>query len=325
MPGVLDSPDIHAALTAAGLNDWVDAVVPLCRQRLDPSTHGDLPRWRAALEALPEVERSDPALNEDVVRLGRPLPDRARRALADTLQTLSPWRKGPFEVCGVAIDAEWRSHLKWNRVCHHIEPLAGRQVLDVGSGNGYYALRMAGAGARSVIGIDPTILYAVQFAALKRFAPTVPVQVLPLRLHELPPQPRVFDTTFSMGVLYHQRSPLDHLRQLRGTLRPGGQLVLETLFLPGEAAFAFTPPDRYARMKNVWLLPTIAELRTWLARSGYQAITVVDESQTTIDEQRRTDWMPFESLAEALDPAQPDRTVEGWPAPRRVVVTATVP
>lgn len=322
---MLDYSDIHAALAAAGMDDWIDTVAPLCQQRLEPSAHGDLPRWHAALEALPEVERSDPVLNEDVVRLGRPLPAQARLTLTDTLQTLSPWRKGPFDVCGVSIDTEWQSHLKWNRVRNHLEPLTGRQVLDVGSGNGYYALRMAGAGARSVIGIDPTILYVVQFAALKRFAPTVPVQVLPLRLHELPPEPRVFDTTFSMGVLYHQHSPIDHLRQLRGTLRPGGQLVLETLFLPGEASFAFTPPGRYARMKNVWLLPTIVELRTWLARCGYRDIAVVDASQTTIDEQRSTDWMPFESLAEALDPAQPDRTVEGWPAPRRVVVTATVP
>ena len=322
---MLDYPDIHAALAAAGLDDWANAVAPLCRQRLEPPAHGDLPRWRAALKALPEVERSDPVLNQDVVRLGRPLPAHARRTLTKTLQTLSPWRKGPFDVCGVPIDAEWQSHRKWNRVCNHLEPLTGRQVLDVGSGNGYYALRMAGAGARSVIGIDPTILYVVQFAALKRFAPDAPVQVLPLRLYELPPEPRVFDTTFSMGVLYHQRSPIDHLRQLRGTLRPGGQLVLETLFLPGEASSAFTPPGRYARMKNVWLLPTIAELRTWLARCGYRDVAVVDVSQTTIDEQRSTDWMPFESLAEALDPADPDRTVEGWAAPRRVVVTATVP
>lgn len=314
-----------AALTAAGLDDWTEVIAPLCRQRLAPSAHGDLPRWQAALEALPELECSDPVLNEAVVKLGGPLDDQTRRTLAATLQVLSPWRKGPFEVCGVAIDAEWRSHLKWNRVHNHIEALAGRQVLDVGSGNGYYALRMAGAGARGVIGVDPTILYVAQFAALKRFAPTVPVQVLPLRLHELPPEARAFDTTFSMGVLYHQRSPIDHLRQLRGTLRPGGQLVLETLFLPGEASFAFTPPGRYARMKNVWLLPTITELRTWLARCGYRDVVVVEESRTTINEQRSTDWMPFESLADALDPADPDRTVEGWAAPRRVVVTATVP
>jgi tRNA (mo5U34)-methyltransferase len=165
----------------------------------------------------------------------------------------------------------------------------------------------------------------MQFLAIRGFEPAGEVYVLPLRLEELPAAPRAFDTTFSMGVLYHQRSPLEHLRQLRGTLRPGGQLVLETLYLPGNESFAATPADRYARMRNVWLLPTIAELTTWLRRSRFRDVEIVDESVTTTDEQRSTEWMSFESLAAALDPADPDRTVEGWPAPRRVVVVAHAP
>jgi tRNA (mo5U34)-methyltransferase len=75
-------------------------------------------------------------------------------------------------------------------------------------------------------------------------------------------------------------------------------------------------------MRNVWFLPTIAGLTTWLRRSGFGDIEVVDQSVTTTDEQRATEWMTFESLREALDPDDPGRTVEGWPAPRRVVVIA---
>ena len=198
-------------------------------------------------------------------------------------------------------------------------------MLDVGCGNGYYALRMQEAGARAVLGIDPTLLYVLQFLAVTFERKTLPVSVLPLRLHELPQDSRAFDTTFSMGVLYHQRSPIDHLRQLRATLRHRGQLVLETLFVPGEESYACTPAERYARMKNVWLLPTIAELMTWLKRTGYRDIEIVDQSITSTDEQRTTEWMSFESLADALDPEDPLKTVEGWPSPRRVVVTATAP
>ena len=116
-----------------------------------------------------------------------------------------------------------------------------------------------------------------------------------------------------------------HLQELRQTLRPGGQLVLETLFLPGDEAFARTPTDRYARMRNVWMLPTIKELEVWMARSGYRNFNVVDQTLTTTDEQRSTEWMTFESLRESLDPEDSGRTVEGWPAPRRVVITATSP
>jgi tRNA (mo5U34)-methyltransferase len=174
-------------------------------------------------------------------------------------------------------------------------------------------------------GIDPTLLFVCQFLALKKMSGATSVHVLPLRLHELPSAPRSFDTTFSMGVLYHQRDPASHLMQLRDTLRPGGELVLETLILPGEDAFARTPENRYARMRNVWLLPSIKELTVWLERSGFKSIRVADSTRTTTHEQRSTEWMPFDSLQQALDPDDPTKTVEGWPAPLRIVIIAAGP
>jgi tRNA (mo5U34)-methyltransferase len=78
-------------------------------------------------------------------------------------------------------------------------------------------------------------------------------------------------------------------------------------------------------MRNVWLLPTIAELTTWLQRSGFTDIDVIDQSTTSINEQRSTEWMTFGSLAEALDPSDPSQTIEGWPAPQRAVVLANAP
>jgi tRNA (mo5U34)-methyltransferase len=287
--------------------NWRATLEPLLRARLQDGAHGDFVRWRRTLENL----QACPADDVQTIR--------------ELLLSLAPWRKGPFEIAGITIDSEWRSNLKWDRLKNSIAPLTGRRVLDVGCGNGYYALRMQRAGALSVIGIDPTLLYVMQFLAVNHFFGTERVFALPLRLEELPPATRALDTTFSMGVLYHQRSPIDHLRQLRGTLRPGGQLVLETIFVPGEESYACTPSERYARMRNVWLLPTIAELKTWLNRSGFKEVSVVDESQTSCDEQRSTEWMSFESLREALKPDDPDWTVEGWPAPRRVIVLANAP
>ncbi len=302
----MNADDVLAALVDAGLGDWCDALSPVMHARLAPGAHGDLPRWNAALEAID-------AANGD------------RAKLESALMGLLPWRKGPFDLGGIRVDAEWRCDLKWARLADRIEPLAGRRVLDVGCGNGWYALRMREAGAGFVLGIDPTLLYLVQFRAIARLTDTRGICLLPLRLDELPTATRAFDTAFSMGVLYHQRSPLAHLGELRAALRPGGQLVLETLVLPGEDARAATPPGRYARMNNVWLLPSIAELRTWLARSRFRDIEIIDETPTTTDEQRQTPWMPFESLAEALDPNDPTLTIEGWPAPRRAVLTATAP
>ena len=302
---MLDHSYLSSVLAEIGVKSWLAELEVLLEQRMSASAHGNYEEWRRAVEQLPEAEGED-----------------ERRAL---LLELSPWRKGPFDVGGVHIDAEWRSDLKWTRLQDAITPLGGRAVLDVGCGNGYYALRMQEAGARAVLGVDPTLLYVLQFLAVTYERRRLPVAVLPLRLHELPPDSRAFDTTFSMGVLYHQRSPIEHLRQLRATLRHRGQLVLETLFVPGNESYACTPAERYARMKNVWLLPTLAELTTWLNRTGYRDVEIVHQSVTSTDEQRSTDWMTFESLAEALDPEDPSKTVEGWPAPRRVIVTATAP
>ena len=297
---------LAACLGSIGLGHWIDELGPLLRQRLTGQTHGDWARWNQVVEDLP-------ALRGDTAQL------------RECLMGLHPWRKGPLALDGVVIDTEWRSDWKWARVKDGIAPLDGRKVLDVGSGNGYYALQMRKAGAATVIGVDPTLLFAMQFLAINVFEQDPAVFILPCRLEETPPANNVFDTTFSMGVLYHQREPLKHLAQLRSTLRRGGQLVLETIYLPGDDLRAATPENRYARMRNVWSLPTVPQLVVWLQEAGYIDIEVIDTSVTNLEEQRSTEWMTFDSLREALDPADPTKTVEGWPAPQRVVVTATVP
>ena len=303
---MLDNAALSDCLETIGLSDWATALRPVLQERMSATAHGDFPQWQAIVNSLTDAGSDQ---------------DRLKQLLLE----LSPWRKGPWQVDGVNIDAELRSDLKWARLQDAIAPLADRCVLDVGCGNGYYAFQMRNAGARAVIGVDPTLLFVMQFLAVNTFIRDAAIFVLPVRLQELPLPAARFDTVFSMGVLYHQRSPIDHLQQLRAMLRPGGQLVLETIYLPGDEPLARTPEDRYARMRNVWALPTISELTTWMTRSGYRDICVVDQSITTTDEQRSTEWMTFESLRDALDPEDASRTVEGWPAPHRTVVTATSP
>ena len=308
------------------LNPWALLLQEQIATGLSLQRYGDLPRWLRVLEDLPDLRAREITL--DAARVGasleQPLPDREQALLRDSLMGLHPWRKGPLTLGDVRIDTEWRSDWKWARLKDAIAPLDGRKVLDVGSGNGYYALEMRKAGAAVVIGVDPTLLFAMQFLAINVFAQDPAVFILPMRLEETPPANKVFDTTFSMGVLYHQREPLDHLRRLQTTLRAGGQLVLETIYLPGDDLRAETPDDRYARMRNVWSLPTVPLLTKWLEETGYVDIEIVDQTVTTTDEQRSTEWMKFESLREALDPDDPAMTVEGWPAPHRAIVTASV-
>ena len=297
-------------------------LLELGQSRLDAATHGDLPRWQAALRTLPDIVPTSLDLNTDTLCVGRPEDVDATQAgvIEAALRELHPWRKGPFDLFGIHIDTEWRSDWKWNRLRGHIAPLDGRRVLDVGCGSGYHCWRMAGAGAAQVIGIDPTLLYVMQYQAVQHFVQDTRVHVLPLSSDDLPPKLAAFDTVFSMGVLYHRRAPLDHLFELRECLVPGGELVLETLVIEGGPGEVLVPDDRYAAMRNVWFIPSVAELVRWMQRCGYENVRAVDVSVTTVNEQRTTDWMRFNSLADFLDADDATRTIEGHPAPRRAIV-----
>jgi tRNA (mo5U34)-methyltransferase len=181
---------------------------------------------------------------------------------------------------------------------------------------------MLGEGAAEVIGIDPTPLFVVQFWALQKYLQQQNIWVLPAGIEQVPAKLKAFDTVFSMGVLYHRRSPMDHLMELRDCLRPGGELVLETLVIEGGPGATLVPAGRYARMGNVWFLPSTDTLLGWLAKVGFDNPTVVDVTVTSTEEQRSTDWMTFHSLKDFLDPNDPSKSIEGYPAPTRAIVTA---
>ncbi|MFZ9584068.1 MAG: tRNA 5-methoxyuridine(34)/uridine 5-oxyacetic acid(34) synthase CmoB [Pseudohongiellaceae bacterium] len=285
---------------------------------------GDFPKWQRALQRLPRLEPASVDL-ASAVRVGtaEQMSEDQRTELRDALLQLHPWRKGPFELFGLPIDTEWRSDWKWNRVLPHLSPLLGRRVLDVGCGSGYHCWRSAGEGAGLVIGVEPMLVYVLQYFALRHFLPGPPVWVLPFTLEQLPEQLPVFDTVLSMGVLYHRRSPFEHLDLLRKKLRSGGELLLETLVVEGAEGTVLVPPERYCRMNNVWFLPSPPTLQRWLERAGFREVRIVDVTPTTTDEQRRTPWMTFDSLAQALDSTDARRTCEGLPAPLRATLVAT--
>ncbi len=300
-------------------DQWLQAACDLAEAKLEEHPHGDLKRWRMALGRLPPVQPAA-VLDEAIPRLGGQVMD--PDPLRESLMEFHPWRKGPLQLGGMMIETEWRSDWKWRRVSPHID-LKGHHVLDIGSGNGYFGMRMLGAGAKFVVGIDPTLVFVMQWLACRHFSGDIPNYVLPLGIEELPEGPADMDTVFSMGVLYHRKAPERHLGQIRTLLKNGGTLVLETLVLPeGREDDLLVPDDRYARMRNVWGIPGTSRLLDWVSGAGFHAAKVVDVTPTTCQEQSSTDWMRFESLGQALDPADQTLTVEGFPAPVRAIVVA---
>lgn len=327
---MIDATALEDTLGSLGLTAWATRIGEQLR-RFQDKPHGDWDRWQAAIDGLPQIADGRVACDDGALQLlpGSDFEPVRVQQLRDTLMQLHPWRKGPYRIGDVLVDTEWRSDWKWERLRSHIAPLQDRLVLDVGCGNGYHCWRMTLDGARHVIGIDPTALFLAQFLAIRGLlcgvAPslTARVDLVPIGIEQVPPRLGTFDTVFSMGVLYHRRSPIDHLLDLRGALRAGGQLVLETLVVDGDDRRLLVPPGRYAKMRNVWFIPSTAMLEVWLARAGYSKIRTVDVTATSVEEQRSTEWMQFESLADFLDPADRRLTIEGHPAPTRAVLVAS--
>ena len=308
-------------------------------------SHGDYLDWLDSINSLPEISPSLIRLDADTVQIGTESDCSAsqREAVRQQLQRLLPWRKGPFNLFGLEIDAEWRSDMKWRRLQDRIAPLSGRTVLDVGCGNGYYGWRMLGAGAKRVVGTDPALRYVMQQRAVAKYLPDALFDILPFSLETLvsgapgviPAEAGIhltdsllprggFDTVFSMGVVYHRRDPVQHIRDLLQFLRPGGELVLESLIIDAQYGDVLNPWKRYAMMRNVWAIPTIITLKNWLIDAGLNSVKVADVSVTTPAEQRVTAWTFEQSLADFLDPESPGLTIEGYPAPQRAIVVCSL-
>jgi tRNA (mo5U34)-methyltransferase len=323
---VIDIKLFTKSVEKTEIRQFSDRIIDSVKSRFSNLNHGDWDRWSSVIKTLPDNNHTKIQLDSDVITIGNSddVDNESRIFLESSLRKLHPWRKGPFKVFNILINTEWRSDYKWNRLKNLISPLKDRVVLDVGCGNGYHCLRSVGDGAKLAIGVDPNILYFSQYRSLQKYLGETPVHILPITLNDLNFEFQAFDTTFSMGVLYHSKSPIEHLLQIKSTLKSGGQAVIETLVIDGSVKDVLMPEGRYAKMKNVWFIPSCLQLELWLKRCGYKNINLLNVTKTTINEQRKTDWMTFESLEDYLS-KDFQHTIEGYPAPLRAIFTAEVP
>lgn len=325
--------------------EWLTRLPTWLNDIKDKANYAHAPAYQASVARLPTLTVDKVNLDSDKLTIETTLTSSQRKQTMALLKQLMPWRKGPFQIGRdldnentddenkdnkntsepIFIDTEWHSDWKWQRVAPHLSKLKGRRILDVGGGSGYHGWRMAGAGADTVIVIDPSCLFYHQFMAIRHFVGNnddYRTHYIPVPLEALPEHSQLFDTVFSMGVLYHRQSPFEHLQQLRGQLVKGGELVLETLVVEGDANTVLVPHDRYAQMNNVYFLPSVAALIGWLEKIGFTDVRCVDVAVTSVEEQRQTEWMTYHSLADFLDSNDSTKTIEGYPAPMRATLIA---
>jgi tRNA (mo5U34)-methyltransferase len=288
------------------------------------------PRYQAmlnALSVLPEITVSRFSADSNIVQIGaaQDLNTETKPLISQAIEAFIPWKKGPFDIFGEMIDAEWRSELKWNRVLPHLLPLKGRKVCDIGCNNGYFMYRMLPLKPELVVGLEPESRHALNFKFLQKYARAESLYFEPLGLEHMDLYPGFFDTVFCMGILYHHTDPIGLLKKIFGAMAKGGQLIVECQGIPGEEPIALMPESRYAKARGFWWLPTRACLEHWLKRSGFNKVETFEDLALTGEEQRRSSHAPIDSLEEFLDQDDPSKTVEGYPAPRRFYVSAMRP
>ncbi|MBU0673104.1 MAG: tRNA 5-methoxyuridine(34)/uridine 5-oxyacetic acid(34) synthase CmoB [Proteobacteria bacterium] len=281
-------------------------------------------RYREPFEKSRSIQANSLDLTNDVVTIGRDdeiTPDQ-KALLLETLRAYMPWRKGPFNVFGIEIDAEWRSERKWNRLLPVLPELTGKKIADVGCNNGYYMFRMAAQKPELILGFEPHLLYHYTFQTLNSLAGLSNLETELLGVENLGLFEGYFDVIFLMGVLYHRISPIEVLKETWKALRPGGSLIVESQAIPGDDPVALFPTETYGKVPGTYFVPTGTCLANWLIRSGFDDVSIFCSHPMSNQEQRQTDWMSFESYDDFMAPNNPDQTIEGYPAPWRVFLKA---
>lgn len=279
-------------------------------------------RYRSPALQLAEYRATHVDCSGDTVIIGdkEEVNAEERQIITKQLKAFMPWRKGPFSVFGIDIDAEWRSEKKWQRVSPALPDLTDKIVADIGCNNGYYMFRMTPSKPRLVLGFEPSVQHYYCFKALQAMAGCPGLDIDLLGVEHLPLFDSCFDVVFLMGIIYHRPSPVDTLRDILVSLQPGGTLIVESQAIPGDEPMALFPTDTYAKVPGTYFVPTGTCLCNWMKKAGFTDIELFHRHPMSGAEQRQTDWMTFESFADFIAPDNPDMTVEGYPAPWRIFV-----
>jgi len=244
----------------------------------------------------------------------------AEEQIKKTAELMKPWRKGPFSINDLYIDAEWQSNIKYNLLEPHFN-LEGKVVGDIGCNNGYYLFRMLSQEPKKLVGFDPSAIYYSQFQFFNHFIQSDITYEL-LGVEHVEHYEHKFDTLFCLGVLYHRSDPVSTLKSLYKGLNKGGELILDTFMIDGEDEVSLTPRERYSKIPNIYFIPTANALINWCHRAGFEKVEVLEMMNTGLDEQRKTEWIETQSLSDFLDPEDHSKTIEGYPAPKRIYIKA---
>lgn len=315
-------------------NNWMDRyageltriqdIIAVKEEMAEKLDRPSVDKFRNPINALVEEPGNEVDFSGKSCRFGTPGGGRNQpEVLKQALEALIPWRKGPFSYYDFEIDTEWKSYLKWDRIVPYLPPVKGLKIADVGCNNGYYMYRLLSLGQPELLwGLDPMIRYYFYFKMNHLFYRNPAVRYDILGVEHMNLMPGFFDLVLLMGVIYHRRNPVETLQNVALSMKPGATLIMESSGIPGEDPLCLFPEERYLKAPGYWFLPTASALTNMLKRTGFRDIDVFYKHKLEFEEQRQTPWAPFQSLEHFLDPDNPERTVEGYPAPVRIYIKA---
>ena len=277
------------------------------------------PRWEA-IKGLPKVNDIEIKIGNAIEIISNNLSKEDEKYIYNTAKLIQPWRKGPFKISKTFIDSEWQSHIKYDLIKPYFD-IKDKIVGDIGCNNGYYLFRMMAENPKKLVGFDPSSIPYCQFKFLDHFIQSgIKYELLGVEHVEF--YEHKFDVLFCLGVLYHRPDPIGSLKSLYKGLNFGGELILDTFMIDGEDEICLTPKKRYSKIPNIYFIPTVNALKNWCYRAGFEEVEVLEISKTKLEEQRKTEWINTESLNDFLDKEDNSKTVEGYPAPKRVYIKA---
>jgi len=274
---------------------------------------------REELDKLPCIDNIECIIDDWITMKSSTVCDEDRVRLKTIAKMMMPWRKGPFDLFGIKIDSEWQSFKKFNLLKPYLD-LEGKKVADVGCNNGYYMFRMLEFSPKLVIGVDPSPLFRSQFDLINHYVKSDKLRYEMLGIEHMPGFADMFDTVFCLGVLYHRSDPIVALKALKQSLKKGGELILDTFMIDGDEPVCLVPESTYSKISNIHFIPTITALENWCKKAGFECFELLDIVQTSSDEQRKTEWITGESLSDFINPDNPNETIEGYPAPKRIYI-----
>lgn len=276
------------------------------------------------LAKIPLFQTSTFDFTKDSVTVGNAndITSEQQANLKKHLENFIPWKKGPWNFYGIEIDAEWQSHIKWNRLKNSLHSLEGKKVADIGCNNGYFMFRMLEENPETVIGFEPFAKHYYVYNIFQNVVKSPKLHFELLGIENFDLYPKFFDTIFCLGILYHHTDPIGLLRKLYNSLDKGGEIYIDCQGIPGNEPIALMPKSKYTSARGFWWLPTKACLKHWLSRTQFRDIEFIFEEPLSLTEQRSTEWSPHDSLEQFLDPKDPTKTIEGYPAPWRYYVRA---